>query len=128
MSANAQVHQTPSEAEQSAGTLMTMNEAIARFHGEWVLMKVTEYDADHWPSKGYVIAHSPKREGISEALALEPPRGLLPPDAPRLRYYVFLAYPRVRSGPEYRAAAAKLFSDLVTAFAIHGPVDDRAES
>jgi hypothetical protein len=66
-------------------------------------MKVTEYDEDHWPSQGYVTAHSPDRDAISEALALEPPRGMLPPDAPRLRFYIFLAYPRARSLAEYHA-------------------------
>ena len=81
------------------GVLMTMDEAIAQFHGEWVLMKVAEHDEDHWPSKGYVIAHSPQRADISAALALEPPRSALPPDAPKQPYYVFLAYPRARSGP-----------------------------
>jgi hypothetical protein len=103
MTANLTTGQPASAAEQSSGEFMSVNEAIARFRGEWVLMKVTEYDEDHWPSRGYVIAHSPEREGISEALRHEPPRGTLPPEAPRLMYYVFLAYPRARSLAEYKA-------------------------
>jgi hypothetical protein len=81
---------------------MSVNEAIARFRGEWVLMKVTEYDEDHWPSQGYVVAHSSDRGKISEAVRREPPRGKLPPGAPRHMYYVFLAYPRARSLAEYK--------------------------
>ena len=103
MTGNGHIEEAVSAEEQTAGVLMTVKEAIAQFHGEWVLMKVTEYDEDRWPSKGYVIGHSPEREGVSEALALEPPRGLLPPNAPRLMYYVFLAYPRARSLAEYHA-------------------------
>ena len=103
MTANTHIGQTPSAAEQPAGTPMTVDEAIARFRGEWILMKVTERDADYWPTKGYVIAHSRDREGISEAVAKEPPRKMLPPDSPRQPYYVFLAYPRARSLAEYEA-------------------------
>src|SRR5262245_35683730 len=102
MTANAPEQITP-PAEQPGGTLMSVKEAIARFRGEWVLMKVTEYDEDHWPSDGYVIAHSLDRGEISEAVSREPPRHTLPPGAPRLMYYVFLAYPRARSLAESQA-------------------------
>ncbi len=128
MTANVHVEQSLPANYQADGELMTVKEAITRFYGEWVLMKVTEYDEDHWPSEGYVIAHAPEREEISKALALEPPRGSLPPDVPRLRYYPFLAYPRVRSGPEYRAATAEFFSKLLTAYASDGASGDRTES
>jgi hypothetical protein len=103
MTANAHVDRSLPANYQPDGELMTVKEAIAKFHGEWVLMKVTAYDEDHWPSEGYVIAHSPERGKISKALALEPPRGSLPPDVPRLRYYPFLAYPRARSLAEYHS-------------------------
>lgn len=106
MTANTGVEPPAVSGEHPTGTLMTVKEAIARFHGEWVLMKVTEYDEDHWPSEGYMIAHSPDRGDISAAVALEPPRGTLPPDTPRRPYYVFLAYPRARSLAEYNAMMA----------------------
>ena len=81
---------------------MSVNEAIARFRGEWVLMKVTEYDEDHWPSRGYVIAHSPDREEINAAIPLRS-QEVISPEAPRQPHYVFLAYPRARSLAEYLA-------------------------
>src|SRR5262249_50521995 len=123
----AMTDQTTTATEQSTGTLMSVNEAIARFRGEWVLLKVTEYDEDYWPSRGYMIAHSPDRDAISEAIPLRSQEPTMP-DAPRQPYYVFLAYPRVRSGPEHRAAMAQFTSDLLTAFASHGTAGDRTES
>jgi hypothetical protein len=102
MTANLATDQTSSAAEQPTGELMSVYEAIARFRGEWVLMKVTEYDEDRWPSHGYVIAHSRDRDEINEAIPWRSQETILP-DAPRQPYYVFLAYPRARSLAEYVA-------------------------
>lgn len=63
MAANSATDQTPPAAEQPTGELMSVNETIARFRGERVLIKVTEDDEDHWPSQGCVVAHSPDRGG-----------------------------------------------------------------
>ena len=60
--------QTPGPEERS------FDEAIALYYGEWVLMKVLEVDEYDIPTRGIVIAHSPDRGAISEALKREPPR------------------------------------------------------
>ncbi len=52
--------------------LMTVEEVIATWQGEWVLMRVLAFDLRGWPCYGEVIAHSPDRAAISDALAEEP--------------------------------------------------------
>jgi uncharacterized protein (DUF2336 family) len=114
--------------EQAGGVLMTVDDAIARFRGDWVLMKVTDHDDAHWPTQGYVLAHSADRAAISAALALEPPRSSVAPGAATQPYYVFRAYPRLRSGPEYQAATTRFLSDLLTAATINGQAGARTRS
>ena len=78
---------------------LTVDETIARYRGDWILMKVTGFDEDGWPGQGYVLAHSPRRGDISKALTKEPPRAERSPDAPYDPYYIFKAFPRFRGGP-----------------------------
>jgi hypothetical protein len=106
-------HQAPptDAAPSTAGAdrpLMTMDEVIATWQDEWVLMRVLAFDLDRWPYYGEIIAHSPDRRSISDALAGEP-RWSPPGSTP---YYIFNAFPRVRSGPEYEAAVAKLVEQI----------------
>ena len=82
----------------------TFDEAIALYYGEWVLMKVLEFDEHFIPVRGLVIAHSPDRGAISEALKREP---LRQPDAPYQPYYTFSAFPRVRPGETFEQAAER---------------------
>ena len=106
-------HQTPptDAAPSTPGAerpRMTMDEVIAAWEGEWVLMRVLAFDLTGWPYYGEVVAHSPSRAAISEALAGEPrpsPPGATP-------YYIFKANPRTRSGPEYEAAMARLVEQI----------------
>ena len=76
----------------------TVDETIALYRDEWILMKVSGFDEDGWPERGLVLAHSPHRGDISKALAKEPPRSERPPDAPYEPYYIYNAFPRGR-GP-----------------------------
>jgi hypothetical protein len=52
--------------------LMTVEEVIAAWQGEWALMRVLAFDLRGWPYYGEIVAHSPDRGAISEALAGEP--------------------------------------------------------
>jgi hypothetical protein len=80
-------------------------EAIERFSGEWVLMRVTAFDLAGWPYYGAIVAHSRSRQEISERLAQEP----RPADQPcHTPYYVFKATPRTRSGDDFDRGAAEL--------------------
>jgi hypothetical protein len=102
------------QVEQSAGELMSVDEAIERFRDEWVLMRVIEYDEHHWPAKGYVLAHSRDEAQVTAALAGESSPAA-PSSGERTEpYYVFNAYPRVRSGPDYVAAASRFVADFIT--------------
>lgn len=102
------------QRERSSGKLMTVADAIDRFRDEWVLMKVTEKDEHHWPTKGYVLAHSRDETEVTTALAAEPMPEARPPDEQTPPYYVFNAYPRLRSGPEYVAAVGQFVTDFIT--------------
>jgi hypothetical protein len=99
-------------SEAPVGELMTVDEVIARYAGERILMKVTEFDEYGWPQRGYVLAHSPDRRAILRALKREPRRDQLPPDAPRLPYYSFRADPYVDSGSEWEAAMGQFVADF----------------
>lgn len=66
---------------------------IAGLHpGEWIALRVTEYDDDHWPVKGIVVTHSPDRTVLSSALEHDDPTGT---------HYVFQAVPHLDDGPVY---------------------------
>jgi hypothetical protein len=89
---------TPSAPANAGGSPVerTVEETIKLHRGEWILMKVTGFDEDGWPERGFVLAHSPRRGDISKALRKEPPRADRGPDAPYEPYYVFRAFPRIR--------------------------------
>jgi hypothetical protein len=82
---------------------MTYDEANERFNGEWVLMKILEFGEYHWPGRGIVLAHPKRRKPVQERLAQEPKPSQLPPGTPEPHYSIFAAYPRKRSGAEWRA-------------------------
>lgn len=90
----------------------SFDEAIALYEGEWVLMKVTAFGAYHRPERGLVIAHSPDRGAISEALRKEPPRL---PDASYQPYYTFSAFPRLRPGETQDEAAVRVAAQRAAA-------------
>ena len=102
-----QVHATPQSRDSNLEAVtaddgiapegppvLTVNEIIARHRDEWILMRVTGFDAEGWPERGYLLAHSPRRGDISDALAKEPRRSDMAPDAPYQPTYVFNAFPR----------------------------------
>lgn len=86
----------PAERGADPPVERTVEETIVLHRGEWILMKVIGFDEDGWPERGLLLAHSPRRGDISEALRQEPPRSERPPDAPYEPYYVFNAFPRGR--------------------------------
>jgi hypothetical protein len=76
-----------------------MDEAVALYEGEWILMKVTAFE-DGWPSRGEVLAHSPAREEVAAA----DKRLVGSSPEPGARYSVFQAYRHLRTGDEMREA------------------------
>jgi hypothetical protein len=65
-------NQKPTVAQSDAPESMSVDEAIARFTGEWVLMQVTRFDEVQIPCEGVILTHSPRREDISSVLARQP--------------------------------------------------------
>lgn len=94
---------------------MTFDEAIAMYYKEWILFKILEFNEYHEPVRGLVLAHSPSREAISDALAREPPRSALPPDAPYQPYYTFNAFPRAHVGESLEEARVRFAAQRAAA-------------
>lgn len=80
---------------------VSIDEAIAAYSGEWILLRILSYDEYHVPTRGEVIAHGSNRD-IRRALAQIPPRSR----RAGVQYYLFSASPRARTGAEFRAALA----------------------
>jgi hypothetical protein len=70
----------------------SIGEVVNLHPGEWVLIRVTRHDGDSMPAKGYVIAHSPRRDDVSEALPKGPAEPELPQGTPPQPYYIFHAF------------------------------------
>jgi hypothetical protein len=96
------------------GEMMTVEEIADRYEGEWVLMRVTEYDEEGWPAKGLLLAHSPRQQDINLALE-QRSDGEASPDQAPIPYYAFMAGPTLRSGPEYEAAVTEFVVGLLGA-------------
>jgi hypothetical protein len=95
-------------AEQNGATRVEeeYDRVITRYYREWLLYQVTKWDETHRPELGYLIAHSPSRAAISEALRKEPPRSK-DPDAPYRPYYIFFARPELRRGETLEEGRAR---------------------
>lgn len=115
-SPNELIEESPEQVAGAVGDsgpeARSFDEAIALYEGEWVLMKVIEFDAFYRPERGLVIAHSPDRGAVSEALRKEPPRL---PDASYQPYYTFNASPRMHSSEAYDDAAARIAAQRAAA-------------
>jgi len=99
---------------------MTVAEARDRYPDRWVLMRVGEFDEHHRPLRGYVLKQSRSRKAISNGLAMEPPRSVLPKHE---RFYIFHTSLRpLQPGSDATQAAAKFFAGLISsAGAMSGP-------
>jgi hypothetical protein len=74
---------------------MSVDEVVARYDDEWILLRITEWDQDGWPSHGEVLAHSSDHDYIWDVT------GKRPPDkASGEQHYIFQAHPTVRTGAE----------------------------
>ena len=79
------------------GQPVSVEEAMAAYPDQWILMRVTacnEYDA---PTHGIVVATDPSRDGIQPAVM----EHLLAARVTGSRYYVFFAHTRPSSDEEW---------------------------
>ncbi len=83
------------KSDTHLGQPVSIDEVIARYPGQWILMQVTASE-NGWPSRGYLLAHGDSYEEVCQARStrlrmLAPGEGLL---------YLFDAYPPIRTGEE----------------------------
>jgi hypothetical protein len=93
-----------SESRLSDRAVITIDEAINLYQGDWLIMEVTRVDEDHYPAEGVVVARAapsnPRRSKTLAAAVAELRRA-------GKRCYVFCAEPRVRTMREVREAMAE---------------------
>ena len=83
---------------------VSVDEVIQTYPGEWILLKITDYDESKWPSHGHVVAHSKSHARVWRRLAEVVSRY----GWADLPYYVFSAYPHLKTGDEVRQALKNL--------------------
>jgi hypothetical protein len=86
--------------------ICSVDEVIERYPGEWIVMRITEYDERHLPARGVLIAHSPSRRTAQriwgeELSRTEPGNGVLS---------LFDACRRITTGEELSASLAELIA------------------
>jgi hypothetical protein len=92
------------DADTQTSVICSIDEVIARYPGQWIVMRVTEYDERHLPARGVLIAHARSRRAAARIWGDEIPRtkpgeGVLS---------LFDAYPRITTGEEARRSLAEL--------------------
>lgn len=92
-------------ADEVSGT-MSVDEIIAQYPGEWIVMKVTE-EEDGWSSRGQILTRCGSHDEAWERLGEIGPRVKL---AEGESTYIFDGYRRLRTGEEVRAALRELES------------------
>jgi len=102
---------TAATKDGKTGTF-TIDEIIEHYHGEWILMRVTEDDEDGWPLRGYLLDVAPTQEEILQAWTRRAPEVS---DGKGWPLYTFLAEPLITSGPEYETAVREFFMGLLQA-------------
>jgi hypothetical protein len=75
-------------AEPTPYEVLSIDEIMDRFAGEWIMMRVTEHD-EGWPARGYVTI----RAATQNAMLVEMERQSDVPELARFPRYSFLAEP-----------------------------------
>ena len=91
------------------GDELTIEEIIDRHRDQWVVMRVTGRDEDHWPVKGIVLVVARRQqEALDELERLV----AVHPETRRKGQPVcsFLAQPDIGPGPEFDALLEELLS------------------
>ena len=88
--------------------IISVDEAVDRYLGDWVIMPVTRFDDDHIPSDGRIIGHWPPGEESDRIITKTLRELLRSPAKPGNPYYLFSARPTVRPDPEIKEAAKEM--------------------
>ena len=81
---------------------LPMEAIVSENAGKWVLIHVTEYDENGWPSQGSVIKCAASRKKLTNLLLEKAKSKDL-----KIPYYLFKAIPRGRTVGEWRNILAK---------------------
>ena len=95
-------NETQSQAS-AADDVMTFDEAMERFEGQWLLLRVVAVDDHRLPLDVHVVAAGPDEASVCQAFTRLVPASERP-DHP---YYVCEAYRHIRSGEEVRQVLSK---------------------
>jgi hypothetical protein len=74
-------------AEPIPNEALSIDEIMDRYPGEWILMRVTQYDEDYWPTHGYVTIHAATQQAMLDEMERQPTA----PEHARLRLHSFFA-------------------------------------
>jgi hypothetical protein len=94
-------------AESNASDVLTMDEIYDRYSGEWILLRITEDDDDHWLAAGRIMIRAPTQHELLAELKLLTADGPLPGRGSG-PLCMFCAYPDIKPGPEFEALLAEL--------------------
>src|SRR5262249_61417407 len=67
--------------------VLSMDEIFDRYHGEWILLRITEDDGEGWPTRGIVAVHAATQNEMLDEMERRPD----PPELARLPRWSFLA-------------------------------------
>jgi hypothetical protein len=84
------------EAHRRWNEEMSVDDVIENYEGEWILLRITEWDEHHNPSRGAVIVHDLDNQPIWNMWAQLKDES---PDSGD-RYYIFQARPVIRTEEE----------------------------
>ena len=88
-----------------------MAEIYDRYPGQWILLRVTEDDEDHWPAAGRILIRAPTQQDVLTELERRTTDGPLPGHGTG-PICLFCAYPDIVAGPEFEALLEELRPDL----------------
>jgi hypothetical protein len=87
---------------------LPMAEIVARYEGEWILVRVTEHDEDHWPAAGQILVHALRQQDVVRMLAPREPWSTNSPTAPNQPLFMFRAVPGFTPGNDVDAILEQL--------------------
>jgi hypothetical protein len=86
--------------------IVTVDEAVDLYRGDWIVMRVTSFDAKKEPLAGVVVSHSRSHDRAFKSLGEE-----LRHKKPEDFYYIFLGEPTGRTGEDLRKQLEELAAE-----------------
>jgi hypothetical protein len=93
-------------AKSQPTEIVSVDEAVDLYRGEWILMRVTRFDEKREPLAGVVVAHARSHGRVFTKLSKE-----MEAKEPRASYYIFLGEPRGRTGEDLRKQLEELAAE-----------------